>query len=54
MIIGRIFRMTAMFAGRTRWLSGMLGALRPDGRRLEPHSSRHVGTLSKSFTYSYM
>ena len=32
------------------WLIGKFGALRLEGRRL--HSSRHVGTLGKSFTYS--
>ena len=36
------------------WLSGRFGALRPDGRRFESHSSHHVGTLGKSFTYSCM
>jgi len=28
------------------------GALRPEGRRFESHSSRHVGTLDKSFAGS--
>ena len=32
------------------WLSGSLGALRPEGHRFESHSSRHVETLGKSFT----
>ena len=34
------------------WLSGKFGALRPEGRNFESHSSRHVGTLGKSFTRS--
>ena len=34
------------------WLSGRFGALCAEGRRFEFHSSRHVGTLSKSFTNS--
>ena len=32
------------------WLSGRFSALRPEGRRFESHSSRHVGILDKSFT----
>src|SRR6218665_1778211 len=32
------------------WLSGKFGALRPEGREFESHSSHHVGTLGKSFT----
>ena len=31
---------------------GRVDAFRPDGRWFESRSSRHVGTLSKSFTYS--
>ena len=36
------------------WLSGRFGALSPEGRRFETHSSRQVRvrTLDKSFTYS--
>ena len=34
------------------WLSGKFGALHQQGRRFEPHSSHHVGTLDKSFTRS--
>src|SRR6218665_381169 len=34
------------------WLGGRICAWRPQGRRLESHSSRHVGTLGKSFTRS--
>ena len=34
------------------WLSGKFGALRPEGRRLESRSSRHVETLGKWFTHS--
>src|SRR6218665_1050226 len=34
------------------WLSGRFDALPPEGRRFESHSSRHVGTLGKSFTRS--
>src|SRR6218665_2741330 len=34
------------------WLIGRLGAFRPKGRQLESPISRHVGTLSKSFTRS--
>src|SRR6218665_968575 len=34
------------------WLSGMVGALRPKGRRFESHSSRHLETLVKPFTHS--
>src|SRR6218665_959441 len=34
------------------WLSGKFGALRPDGRRFESHSSRYVRTLGKSFARS--
>src|SRR6218665_1925622 len=33
-----------------RWLSGKFGALRPESRRFESHSSRHLRTLGKSFT----
>ena len=32
------------------WLICKFGALRPEGRSFESHSSRHVGTLGKSFT----
>ena len=34
------------------WLSGKFVALRPEDRRFESHSSRHIGTLGKSFTHS--
>jgi len=34
------------------WLSCRFGALRPEGHRFESHSSRHIGTLGKSFTHS--
>ena len=34
------------------WLSMIFGALRPEGRWFESHSSCHVGTLGKSFTHS--
>ena len=34
------------------WLSGKVSALRPEGCRLESHSSRHLGILVKSFTHS--
>jgi len=34
------------------WLTCRFGALRPEGRRLESHSSHHVGTLGKSFAYN--
>src|SRR6218665_2686332 len=34
----------------TLWPSGKFGALHPQGRRFEHHSSRLVGTLGKSFT----
>ena len=34
------------------WLSGRFGALGPEGRRFESHSSRHAGTLDKSLTRS--
>ena len=34
------------------WLSDKFGALRLQGRRFEPNSNRHVGTLGKSFTCS--
>ena len=34
------------------WLTGKLGALRPEGRMFEFHSSRHVQNLGKSFTHS--
>src|SRR6218665_2178105 len=37
---------------RAWWFSGKFVALRPQGCRFEPHSSRHVGTLGKSFTRS--
>ena len=36
--------------GGVWWLRGKFGALRPEGRRFESHSSRHVETLGKSFT----
>src|SRR6218665_31480 len=29
-----------------------LGPFRPEGRRFESHSSRHIGTFEKSFTRS--
>src|SRR6218665_2525348 len=35
-----------------RWLIGRYVAFRPKGRWFESHSSRHVGTLGKSFTRS--
>ena len=36
-------------AQRGVWcLSGKLGALRPEGCRLEAHSSSHIGTLGSS------
>ena len=38
--------------GNAWWLSGEFWAVRPEGRRFESHSSRHVGTLGKSFTLS--
>ena len=34
------------------WLSGKLGAFHMKGRKFESHSSRHVGTLDRSFTLS--
>src|SRR6218665_549674 len=34
----------------TWWLSGKLGALRPEGHKLESHSRHQVGTIGKSFT----
>ena len=34
------------------WLIGRFVAFRPRGRRFEFRSSRHIGTLSKSFTRS--
>src|SRR6218665_1993860 len=34
------------------WRIGRVDAFRPDGRGFESRSSRHVGTLGKSFTYS--
>ena len=33
-------------------LSGKFSALHPEGWRFESHSSRHIGTLGKSFTHS--
>src|SRR6218665_1693707 len=33
------------------WLSFKFGALCPGGRRFESHSSRHIGTLGKSFIH---
>ena len=36
--------------GRAWWLSGNSGALHPESRRFEFHSSRHAWTLGKSFT----
>ena len=36
------------------WLSGKFGALHPEGRRFESHSSHHVGTLSKTFIRSWL
>jgi len=37
----------------TRCISSVgFGAFRPEDRRLESHSSRHIRTLSKSFTRS--
>ena|SRR6218665_1642599 len=37
---------------RAWWRSGKFGVLHPQGHRFKPHSSRHVGTLGKSFTRS--
>ena len=34
------------------WLIGRFVAFHPKGRGFESHSSRHVGTLGKSFTRS--
>jgi len=34
------------------WLSGRFGALHPEGRRFQSHSSHHVGTLGMFFTRS--
>src|SRR6218665_1616411 len=34
------------------WLGGKFGVFRPEGFRFESHSSRHEGTLGKSFTHS--
>ena len=34
------------------WLSGRLGALRPEGCRFESHSRHHEWTSAKSFTHS--
>ena len=34
------------------WLCGRFGAMRPEGRGFESHSSRHIGTSGKSFTRS--
>ena len=31
------------------WLSGNIGALHPEGRMFESHTSHHVWTLGKSF-----
>jgi len=36
------------------WLMGKFGALRAEGRKFESHSSRHVGTLDKSFTHRFL
>jgi len=35
-------------------LSGAFGALRPEGCRFESRSSRHLGTLGKPFTRSFL
>ena len=37
---------------RALWLIDRFGAFLPKGRGLESHSSRHVGTLGKSFTHN--
>ena len=38
---------------RGAWfLIGRIDAYRPKGREFDSRSSRHVGTLGKSFTYS--
>src|SRR6218665_3103351 len=37
---------------QNQWFSGTFGALRPEGRRFESYSMRHVGTLGISFTHS--
>src|SRR6218665_2146431 len=36
------------------WLSGKFGALHPEERKFESHSSRHVWTLGKPLTHSYL
>ena len=34
------------------WLSGRIGALRPEGRRFESRSGHHVGTLRKFLAHN--
>ena len=41
-----------MTIGGEWWLIGRFDAFRPKGRGFESRSSRHVGTLGKSFTRS--
>ena len=36
------------------WLTGRFDAIRPKGHRFKFRSSRHVGTLGKSFTHSLL
>ena len=38
----------------TWWRLGCVDSFQPDGRGFDSRSSRHVGTLGKSFTYSCM
>src|SRR6218665_3394898 len=45
---------TVANSGGAWWLSGKVGALRPGGRRFESHSIRHLGTLGKPFTHSFL
>ena len=47
-----MFSLVQIFRLVVWWFSGKFSALRPHGRRFEPHSSRHVGTLGKSLTRS--
>src|SRR6218665_3059821 len=43
---------TVVYHMRDVWLIGRVRAFRPEGRGVESHSRRHVGTLGKSLTRS--
>ena len=49
-LVSTVFQSFAQYMCGAWWLIGRFDAFRPKGRRFESRSSRHVGTLDKSFT----